>query len=115
MQPVAEFETSILYEDYLSGTVVDRADAELTLVDNWVDLSPLRISLLFAARFAGSAAFELPPKLAMKKTGTYRTQVILGFITTTVAGVTIRIFEYFKNLPDIDYWSSLTHISLEIT
>ena len=85
---VAEIETSPLYGDYLNGTVVDWADPELILVDKRVDLSSMQISLLFATSFAGSAAFVLPATWTMKKIGTYRTQVILGFITTAAAAAT---------------------------
>uniref|UniRef100_A0AC34F854 Major facilitator superfamily (MFS) profile domain-containing protein n=1 Tax=Panagrolaimus sp. ES5 TaxID=591445 RepID=A0AC34F854_9BILA len=85
---VAEIETSPLYGDYLNGTKVDWTDENLPFEDMRVDLSPIQISLLFAASFAGSALFVLPATWWMKKIGTYRTQVILGSITTAAAALT---------------------------
>uniref|UniRef100_A0A914R024 Major facilitator superfamily (MFS) profile domain-containing protein n=1 Tax=Panagrolaimus davidi TaxID=227884 RepID=A0A914R024_9BILA len=85
---VAEIESSPLYEDYLNGTTVDWTDDNLPFEDMRVDLSPIQISLLFAASFAGSALFVLPATFVMKKIGTYRTQVILGSITTAAAALT---------------------------
>lgn len=85
---VAELESSPLYPAYLNGSEVDWADPSLPLVDRRVDISPVQISLLFAASFTGSGCFVLPATYLMKKFGTYRTMVALMVLTVGATALT---------------------------
>ena len=84
---VSELESSPLYPAYLNGSEVDWADPSLPLSDRRVDITPVQISLLFAASFTGSGCFVLPATFFMKKFGTYR--VMIAFMALTVAATAL--------------------------